>query len=115
MEHPRWIRTGNPCTRHHQLDRPTVFGTTQYGALAISEQNAVFPWLIGAILHGMLINAMLYENRRPHSEGKGLPLFNWASYISRTTGVVIDGLLYGDSAMPTSGSRMDTEIMSAIS
>jgi hypothetical protein len=74
-----------------------TFGQTQYGATIVREQE-IFPYPMGSHTSRYAsVNALLYEKTGDLvAKEKAYRSFNWATYMARTNGVVIDGPLYGD-------------------
>jgi len=68
------------------------FAAPQYGANAIKEQNA-FPHVMGSHTSRYAsINAMLYARTGDVvAKEKAYRAFNWATYMARSNGIVIDG------------------------
>jgi hypothetical protein len=96
LEHPEMDPNWEAHVRGILSWVESKFGQTAYGALAITEQTPVFPYLIGSHTSRYAsINAMLYEKTGDlAAKEKAYRSFNWASYMARSNGVVIDGLLY---------------------
>jgi hypothetical protein len=69
-----------------------TFGQASFGATAIKEQQ-VFPWIMGSHTSRYAsVNALLYEKTGDLvAKEKAYRSFNWATYMARSTGVVIDG------------------------
>lgn len=68
------------------------FGQTQFGALTIKEQQAFFYAMGSHTSRYAEINALLYEKTGDTAaKEKAYRSFNWATYMARTNGVVIDG------------------------
>jgi hypothetical protein len=69
-----------------------TFGQASFGATAIKEQQ-VFPWIMGSHTSRYAsVNALLYEKTGDLvAKEKAYRSFNWATYMARSNGVVIDG------------------------
>jgi hypothetical protein len=70
----------------------TKFGQTSFGAMAIKEQLH-FSFIMGSHTSRYAsVNALLYERTGDlAAKEKAYRSFNWATYMAKTTGVVIDG------------------------
>jgi Concanavalin A-like lectin/glucanases superfamily/Bacterial Ig domain len=68
------------------------FGQTSFGAMAIKEQLH-FSFIMGSHTSRYAsVNALLYEKTGDlTAKEKAYRSFNWATYMAKTTGVVIDG------------------------
>jgi hypothetical protein len=100
LEHPEFDPNWEAHVRGIITWVENVFGQTQYGSTAIEEQTPVFPYLIGSHTSRYAsVNALLYEKTGDlTAKEKAYRSFNWASYMCRSNGVVIDGLLYGSES-----------------
>lgn len=69
-----------------------TFGTEQYGAKTIKEQQG-FPYEMGSHTSRYAsVNTLLYERTGDTAAlEKAYRAFNWATYMTRSNGVVIDG------------------------
>ncbi len=69
-----------------------TFGTANFGATAIKEQQA-FSYVMGSHTSRYAsVNALLYEKTGDlTAKEKAYRSFNWATYMCKTNGVVIDG------------------------
>ena len=69
-----------------------TFGEPAYGATTIREQQA-FPYVMGShTARYASVNALLHERTGDtQAREKARRSFNWATYMTRSTGVVIDG------------------------
>ncbi|MDP4264139.1 MAG: Ig-like domain-containing protein [Bacteroidota bacterium] len=78
----------------------SIFVQTLFGATTMEEQTPVFPWVCGSHTSRYAsVNALLYEKTGDLvAKEKAYRSFNFASYMARTNGVVIDGLLYGSES-----------------
>ncbi|SFK69603.1 Ig-like domain-containing protein [Methylocapsa palsarum] len=70
----------------------STFGVSQFGAFTIEEQQ-IFMFAMGSHTSRYAeVNALLYEKTGDVSaKEKAYRSFNWATYMARSTGVVIDG------------------------
>lgn len=70
-----------------------TFGDPNFGATAIKEQTPIFPYIMGSHTSRYAsVNALLYEKTGDlAAKEKAYRSFNWASYMARSTGVIIDG------------------------
>jgi hypothetical protein len=102
LEHPEFDPNWEAHVRGIITWVENTFGQTQdgYGATVIQEQTPVFPWVCGSHTSRYAsVNALLYEKTGDLvAKEKAYRSFNWASYMARTSGVVIDGLLYGSES-----------------
>jgi hypothetical protein len=71
----------------------TTFGQSSFGATAIKEQTPVFPYVMGSHTSRYAsVNALLYEKTGDLvAKEKAYRSLNWATYMARSNGVIIDG------------------------
>ncbi len=92
LEHPEFDVNWEAHVRGLITWVETTFGQTSFGATAIKEQQ-VFPWIMGSHTSRYAsVNALLYEKTGDLvAKEKAYRSFNWATYMARSNGVVIDG------------------------
>ncbi|HLG38911.1 MAG TPA: hypothetical protein VI461_04545, partial [Chitinophagaceae bacterium] len=97
MEHPQYDASWETHVRGIITWIENIFGQQHSGATIIKEQTPVFPYAMGSHTSRYAsINALLYEKTGDAAaKEKAYRSFNWATYMARSNGVVIDGLLYG--------------------
>jgi len=70
----------------------STFGVSEYGATTIREQQAFMHAMGSHTSRYASVNALLYARTGDlAAKEKAYRAFNWATYMARTTGVVIDG------------------------
>jgi fibronectin type 3 domain-containing protein len=70
----------------------STFGVTEYGAMTIKEQQLFMHAMGSHTSRYASVNALLYEKTGDlAAREKAYRAFNWATYMARANGVVIDG------------------------
>lgn len=92
MEHPEFDANWQTHVRNILSWVKTNWSAAAYGATTIKEQFA-FPYPMGShTSRYAAANAMLYElTGDTTAREEAIRSFNWATYMARSTGVVIDG------------------------
>ncbi len=92
LEHPEFDPNWETHVRGLITWVETIFGQSVNGATGIKEQQ-VFPFIMGSHTSRYAsVNALLYEKTGDSlAKEKAYRSFNWATYMARSTGVVIDG------------------------
>ncbi|TMI68367.1 MAG: T9SS type A sorting domain-containing protein, partial [Bacteroidetes bacterium] len=92
LEHPEFDVNWETHVRGLITWVENTFGQASFGATAIKEQQ-VFPWIMGSHTSRYAsVNALLYEKTGDLvAKEKAYRSFNWATYMARSNGVVIDG------------------------
>jgi hypothetical protein len=92
LEHPEFDTGWQTHVRGLISWVETTFGEASYGATAIREQQAfLFPMGSHTSRYAS-VNALLYEKTGDlAAKEKAYRSFNWATYMAKTNGVVIDG------------------------
>jgi hypothetical protein len=92
LEHPEFDVNWESHVRGLISWVENTFGQASFGATAIKEQQ-VFPWIMGSHTSRYAsVNALLYEKTGDLvAKEKAYRSFNWATYMARSNGVVIDG------------------------
>jgi hypothetical protein len=97
LEHPEFDPNWEAHVRGIITWVENTFGQSQNGATIIKEQIPVFAWFMGSHTSRYAsVNALLYDKTGDlAAKEKAYRSFNWATYMARSNGVVIDGPLYG--------------------
>jgi hypothetical protein len=92
LQHPEFDANWETHVRGLITWVENTFGQANFGATAIKEQQ-VFPYIMGSHTSRYAsVNALLYEKTGDlAAKEKAYRSFNWATYMTRSTGVVIDG------------------------
>jgi hypothetical protein len=92
LEHPEYDPNWQTHVRGIITWIENTFGQSQFGSTTIKEQQ-VFAFPMGSHTSRYAsVNALLYEKTGDlAAKEKAYRSFNWASYMARSTGVVIDG------------------------
>lgn len=92
LEHPEYDTNWETHVRGLIAWVETTFGADSYGATTIKEQNA-FPYAMGSHTSRYAsVNALLYaKTGDTAAKAKAYYALNWATYMARPNGVVIDG------------------------
>jgi hypothetical protein len=93
LEHPEFDPGWEAHVRGLITWAETKFGQTSFGAMAIKEQAPVFPYIMGSHTSRYAsVNALLFEKTGDLvAKEKAYRAFNWATYMAKSNGVVIDG------------------------
>lgn len=93
LEHPEFDPNWEAHVRGLISWVETKFGEASFGALSIREQDPVFAHAMGShTARYASVNALLYEKTGDLvAKEKAYRAFNWATYMARNNGVVIDG------------------------
>ena len=93
LEHPEFDPNWEAHVRGLISWVETKFGQTNLTALTIKEQDPIFPYAMGShTARYASVNALLYEKTGDlAAKEKAFRSFNWATYMTKTNGVVIDG------------------------
>ncbi|MBL7740643.1 MAG: fibronectin type III domain-containing protein [Chitinophagaceae bacterium] len=92
LEHPEFDPNWETHVRGLITWVETEFGETSFGTMAINEQKSFFFFMGSHTSRYASINALLYEKTGDlAAREKAYRAFNWATYMARSTGVVIDG------------------------
>jgi hypothetical protein len=96
LEHPEFDPDWETHVRGIISWVENVFGQAEYGATIIREQVPAFAWFMGShTARYASVNALLFEKTGDLvAKEKAYRSLNWATYMARTNGVVIDGPLY---------------------
>jgi hypothetical protein len=92
LEHPQFDPNWETHVRGLISWSENNFGQASFGATAIKEQQA-FPYAMGShSARYASVNALLYEKTGDlAAKEKAYRSFNWATYMAKSNGVVIDG------------------------
>jgi len=92
LQHPEFDANWETHVRGLITWVENTFGQANFGATAIKEQQ-VFPYIMGSHTSRYAsVNALLYEKTGDLvAKEKAYRSFNWATYMARSTGVIIDG------------------------
>ncbi|MBJ6725747.1 DUF4082 domain-containing protein [Geomesophilobacter sediminis] len=92
LEHPEFDSSWETKVRGIISWVETTFGVPAYGATTISEQALFWHPMGSHTSRYASVNALLYEKTAdPAAREKGYRALNWATYMARPSGVVIDG------------------------
>lgn len=92
LEHPEYDPNWETHVRGIINWIEQTFGVSEYGATTIREQQAFMHVMGSHTSRYASLNALLYEKTGDTAaKEKAYRAFNWATYMERTNGVVIDG------------------------
>jgi hypothetical protein len=93
LEHPEFDPNWEAHVRGLINWVETKFGQTNFTATTIKEQDPIFPYAMGShTARYASVNALLYEKTGDlAAKEKAFRSFNWATYMTKNNGVVIDG------------------------
>jgi hypothetical protein len=93
VQHPEYDANWEAHVRGLITWSENLFGQQSFGATTIKEQIPVFPYVMGSHASRYAsVNALLYERTGDTvAKEKAYRSFNWATYMARSNGVVIDG------------------------
>ncbi len=97
LRHPEVDSAWEAHVRHILTWVKGHFGSTQFGATTIAEQDAFFHAMGSHTARYASVNALLYEATGDvAAREEAYRSFNWATYMTRANGVVIDGPTVGN-------------------
>lgn len=92
LEHPQFDPNWETHVRGLITWVENVFGQSSYGATSVREQQQFFFAMGSHTARYASVNALLYEKTGDlAAKEKAYRAFNWATYMCRNNGVVIDG------------------------
>jgi hypothetical protein len=93
LEHPEYDPLWESHVRGLISWVETTFGQAWFGATTMREQTPIFPYAMGSHTSRYAsVNALLYERTGDVvAREKAYRAFNWATYMARNNGIVIDG------------------------